>query len=68
MSPLEEISPLVKNCCDRGYMEGMGMWRIGVALAGLVRSCLWESGEFELKPKECVDGRHVEEIQQVQRY
>ena len=44
------------------------MWRIGVALAGLVRRCLWESGEFELKPKECVDGRHVEEIQQVQTY
>ena len=66
MSPLEKISPLVKNCCYRGCLEGMGMWRTGVALAGLVRSCLWESGDFEMKPKECVDGRDVEEIQQVQ--
>ena len=49
--PLEEITPLVKNCYDRGSLEGMGMWGIAVALTGLVRSCLSESRDFELKPK-----------------
>ena len=48
---LEEITPLVKNYCDRGSLEGMGMWGIGVTLTGLIRSCHSESRDFELKPK-----------------
>ena len=48
---LEEITPLVKNYCDRGSLEGIGMWGIGVTLTGLIRSCHSESRDFELKPK-----------------
>ena len=54
---LEEITPLVKNYCDRGSLEGIGMWGIGVTFTGLIRSCHSESRDFELKPKYCVGGR-----------
>lgn len=37
------------------------MWRIGAALPDWLPL-------GKLKPKECVDGRHVKETQQVQRY
>ena len=43
----EATSPSVKKCRDRGCLEGVGVWGPGVALAGLIRSCLSESRDFE---------------------